>query len=99
MCLVILSLMVRFGAHIFMRKAFILDRFLRDMFDIDAERDFGISVLDAARRIRMWSDRSLISSASTCALAFLWWTIKQPTFDELTRQLNANYLSGNYEEL
>lgn len=99
LCLVVICLMVRVGAHLFMRKSIILDRLLRGMFGIDAEQDLGISIAAAARRLRTWSDRALISAVSTCVAAMFLWTIKQPTFDELKRQLDAKYSQVEQGEL
>jgi hypothetical protein len=91
--------MIRFGANLFMQKALILDRFLRDIFDMDAEKDLGISVMDAAKRSRTWSDRALIVATYSFFFAFLLWTIKQPSFDELTQKLNSKCLETEPGEL
>lgn len=99
LCLIITVLMIRFGANLFMQKALILDRFLRDIFDMDAEKDLGISVVDAAKRSRTWSDRALIVATYSFFFAFLLWTIKQPSFDELTQKLNSKCLETEPGEL
>jgi len=73
----VLALVIRHYALLFMRKSIIIDCFLRDMFGIDAEDDLGISVAGAARRARSWSDRIVISTGITVCVAYLLWTFNQ----------------------
>ena len=77
--LFVLAFVLRRAARMFKRKARIIDQFLRDVLNIDAPLDFGISVDDAARRARAWSSHVLVSSAVTFVVNALLWNAMQPT--------------------
>ena len=73
-----LALVLRHYSRKFRRKANIIDRFMRDFLQMDAEQDVGISVIGATRRASNWSDRLVLSTGVSCIVASLLWHTVQP---------------------
>lgn len=65
-------------ARIFKRKSNIVHAFLRDMFEIEAEEDLGVSVQVAAAHAKLWCMHGAWSSATMCVLVSLVWHATQP---------------------
>lgn len=78
----VLALVLRFYARLFLQKSIMIDRFLRDVFGIDAEQDLGISVAGAARRTRSWCDRLVLATGVTCGAAVIMWLLFQPSLKD-----------------
>lgn len=87
--LMVLAIGLRYGALLFHRKAIMVDRFLHDVFGIDAEKDFGISVVSASRRTRTWSDRFVVATGLACCIVIICWILCQPSLEE--RDLTAMF--------
>lgn len=94
LCLVAIAYIFSSYAVLFKRKSVIIEEYLMDMFGINAEQDIGISVVDAAIRVRAWSKRIMISASIACITSLVAWNIMQPTLDELRRALSEEYSNG-----
>lgn len=77
--LLIIAFVLYRAACLFKRRANIADRFLRDVFKIDAEADIGISVAGAAGRAQDWTYRILLSAFVSCGISVILWHVVQPT--------------------
>lgn len=76
--LAILSAITFHLACLFKRKQNLIDRFLLDALRINAARDIGISVVDAAQRLMSWSKRLLASTLASMIVSFFFWHQSQP---------------------
>jgi len=74
-----LALILRHLSGIFRRKAELINSFLHEKFQIEAEEDFGISVSGAAYRARAWTRRLVVSAVAACVISSLLWIAMQPT--------------------
>ncbi len=74
-CLLFVAVVLRRMASSCKRKSNIFDRFLQDVFKIDAQDDLGISVAGATRRAKAWAGRIVLSSAVTCCTTVIIWHI------------------------
>jgi hypothetical protein len=73
--------------RLFKRKANIIDQYLRDVFQIDAAEDIGVSIQGAAGRARRWSYRFFLPASFSFVVASLLWHEMQP------KSLDATSLS------
>jgi hypothetical protein len=74
----ILSFGLKHGANVFRRKVNLLDQFLREVLQIDAQRDVGVSVAGAAARAQVWSQRAVRSAVISFLVISVLWHVLQP---------------------
>lgn len=57
----------------FQRKEIIIDNFLQQTLTVQAEEDFGISVVNAAAKARLWSYRLVVTTVMMCLITTAAW--------------------------
>jgi Phorbol esters/diacylglycerol binding domain (C1 domain) len=82
-------ILAAFGIHMatvyFQRKEIIIDNFLRETLTIQAQEDFGISVMDTAAKARLWSNRLVTTSIFMCAVTILVWYWAMDSMEDACR--------------
>ncbi|KAG7354519.1 phorbol ester/diacylglycerol binding domain C1 containing protein [Nitzschia inconspicua] len=71
--LLLLAVAIQMATLHFQRKEIIVDNFLQQTLTVQAKEDFGISVMDAAAKARLWSERLVLTAAIMCAVTIAAW--------------------------